>query len=155
MDAPARVADQTRRRFMKSMIFGSAALLAFAAGVYIVPSGTVQSETPKRSSSSANSPTRGSAAVGVQIQPTDQGEICVRVVYFGMPTTMTGAKQEIVRLPSPAYLSDFKTSIAVLHPALKAMLPSMLILVDGVSAIGNPPLQDKCEIDVLAAAAGG
>ena len=155
MDAPVRVADQTRRRFVKNMIFGSAALLAFAAGVYVVPSGAVHSETSKQSPSSANDSATGSEAIGVQIQPSNQAEISIRVVYFGMPTSITGTKQETVRLSSPAYLSDFKTAITVLHPALKAMLPSMLILVDGISAIGNPPLQDRCEIDVLAAAAGG
>jgi len=137
------------------MIFGSAALLTFAAGVYVVLPGAVQPETSKRSLSSTSNTATGSAAIGVQIHPPNQGEISVRVVYFGMPTSITGAKQESVRLPSPAYLSDFKAAITVRHPALKAMLHSMLILVDGVSAIGNPPLQDKCEIDVLAAAAGG
>lgn len=35
------------------------------------------------------------------------------------------------------------------------MLPTMLILVDGVSVTGNPELNDNSEVDIMVIAVGG
>ena len=95
------------------------------------------------------------APSGAAVPPTSGGEISVRVVYLGMPSSFTGTKQETVALASPAHLSDLENALSELHPGLKGMFPSMLILIDGASGTGNPALEDKSEVDILAASAGG
>ena len=72
-----------------------------------------------------------------------------------MPLAVTGVKKEMVQLESPAFLSGLKSALAELHPDLKSMLPSMLFLVDGVSATGNVQLENNVEVDVLSLSTGG
>lgn len=55
----------------------------------------------------------------------------------------------------PAKLSDLQSALVELHPALAKMLPTMLILVDGVSVTGNPELNDNSEVDIMVIAVGG
>jgi molybdopterin converting factor small subunit len=88
-------------------------------------------------------------------QSSSSTSVGVRVVYFGMPSSVTGTKKETVELAYPAYLSDLKTALTALHPSLGKMFPSMLVLVDGVSATGNPRLENNVEVDILALGAGG
>jgi len=95
------------------------------------------------------------ASSGSSVQHGGSAEISVRVVYFGMPLAATGTKKETVELTSPAYLSDLKNELVQMHPGLGNMLSSMLFLVDGVSATGNPQLEDNYEVDILALGVGG
>jgi len=95
---------------------------------------------------------RASEASDLSDSPTG---IDIRVVYFGMPAAEIGTKKETLTLSNPAYLSDLKVALVRLHPSLKGMFPTMLFLVDGVSANGNPQLQNDVEVDILAQVAGG
>jgi molybdopterin converting factor small subunit len=72
-----------------------------------------------------------------------------------MPLAVTGTKKEMVALSNPAYLSDLKVELVSAHPSLRAMLPTMLFLVEGLPANGNPQLQNDVEVDVLPQLAGG
>jgi hypothetical protein len=72
-----------------------------------------------------------------------------------MSSAVTGIKKETVELAYPAYLSNLKNALVELHPDLKGMFPSMLLLINGVSATGNPQLESNSEVDILAFAAGG
>ena len=145
--------DQDRRKAIQIFLFGSVGLLAAATGMYALskprsPLNSV-SETTLPSSLSTSSATSEMLA-----QPLST-EVSVRVVYFGMPLAVTGVKKEMVQLESPAFLSGLKSALAELHPDLKSMLPSMLFLVDGVSATGNVQLENNVEVDVLSLSTGG
>jgi len=129
-------------------------LLALAVGAYAISSGS----TPPKDTSETALTTRSSTASGAPeglVQSDSTTEIAVRVVYFGMPLTVTNTKKETVTLRYPAYLSDLKAALVGSHPSLKEMLPTMLFLIDGVSAIGNPQLQKGVEVDILPQIAGG
>jgi len=149
-----RPLDQAKRRTIIKILGGTAALLAFAVGAYALSSGSTSPKEPNESTMTTRSSTvsRGS---GTLVQSGSTAGITVRIVYFGMPTSVTGAKKETVTLSSPAYLSDLKAALVSSHSSLKEMLPTMLFLVDGVSANGNPQLQNDVEVDILAQIAGG
>jgi len=148
-----RPVDQARRTAIIQALAGAAGLLALVMGAYVISpkyaiDGATESILTTRSSTASETPEAA-------IQPGGSAEVNVRVVYFGMPPTVTGARKETIVLGSPAYLSDLEAALVGLHPALKGMLPTMLFLVDGVSANGNPQLQNDVEVDVLAQVAGG
>jgi molybdopterin converting factor small subunit len=148
-----RPVDQTRRDTIIKILSGAAGLLAFAVGAY-----AFSKSTPVEGASESTLTTQLSTASGASealVQPGSSTEVSVRVVYFGMPPTVTGTRKETVIMSNPAYLSDLKAALVSLHPGLRGMLPTMLFLVDGVSASGNPRLQDDVEVDILAQIAGG
>jgi sulfur-carrier protein len=149
-----RPVDQARRSAIIKILGGTAALLAFAVGGYALSSGSTSPRGPNESTTTTRSSTV-SGGSGALVQSSSSAGIAVRVVYFGMPTGVTGTKKETVTLNRPAYLSDLKTALVNSHPSLKEMLPSMLFLVDGVSANGDPQLQSNVEVDILAQIAGG
>ena len=149
-----RTVDQARRDAIIKIFGGAAALLAMAVGAYALSSGSTSPRGASQSSLNTRSSTV-SGAPGVFVQSGRTTGITVRVVYFGMPLDVTGAKKETITLSNPAFLSDLKAVLVGLHPTLKEMLPTMLFLVDGVSANGDPQLQNEVEVDILAQIAGG
>ena len=152
-DTP-RPVDQARRRAIFKILGGAAALVTLAVGAYAFSSASPSPEDANQSTSTA----RSSAVPGASqalVQSASATGITVRVVYFGMPLAVTGTKKEMVALSNPAYLSDLKVELVSAHPSLRAMLPTMLFLVEGLPANGNPQLQNDVEVDVLPQLAGG
>ena len=149
--AESRPLDEARRAAIIKMVGGALGLVAFVAAGY----GLSKSAGSSPGQSTSKAATTLSTASDVSAQSSGQSGTTVRVVYFGMPLAITGTKKEVFTLGNPAYLSDLKAAIVVSHPGLKSMLPSMIYLVDGVSASGNPQLQNDVEVDILAQAAGG
>ena len=149
-----RPVDQARRNVIIKVLSGAAVLLALAAGAY-----ALSSWSPSPYDRNESTMTLDSSTVSRASETSDQSGsptgIDIRVVYFGMPTTAIGTKKETLTLSNPAYLSDLKVALVRLHPSLKGMFPTMLFLVDGVSANGNPQLQNDVEVDILAQVAGG
>jgi len=146
-----RPVDQARRNAIIKVLAGSAGLLALAVGAYVISPKVAIDDTIGTTLTTHSSTALESAGAPSQSESSTE----VRVVYFGMPPTVTGARKETIVLRNPAYLSDLKAALLSLHPGLKGMLPTMLFLVDGVSANGNPQLQDDVEVDILAQIAGG
>ena len=145
-----RPVDQARRSAIIRVLAGGAGLLALAVGAYVI--------SPKSAIDDAfgtTLTTHSSTALDSAGSSQSESSTEVRVVYFGMPPTVTGVRKETIVLSNPAYLSNLKAALVSLHPGLKGMLPTMLFLVDGVSANGNPQLQDDVEVDILAQIAGG
>ncbi|HXX72085.1 MAG TPA: hypothetical protein VEI80_00185 [Candidatus Acidoferrales bacterium] len=149
-----RPVDQARRRAIIGILGGAAALVTLAVGVYPFSSGSTSPEKANESTSIARSSTVSSTSEAL-VQSGGASEIAVRVVYFGMPLAVTGTKKETVALNNPAYLSDLKIALVSAHPSLKVMLPTMLFLIAGLPANGNPQLQNDVEVDVLPQFAGG
>ena len=130
-------------------------MLGLVAGAYVLSSRHVMDESKIDPVSSTSQVASTSSGVGISALRGNPTEVSVRVVYFGMPLTVTGTKKETVVLPAPAYLSDLKNALVKLHPGLETMFQSMLFLVDGVSANGNPQLANNWEVDILALGVGG
>jgi hypothetical protein len=81
--------------------------------------------------------------------------ITIKVVYFGMSTQTTGAKQDYITLKSPAFLADAISEVTQLHPDLIPMIGAMQILIDGNPAEPNQQLSNKDELDFIPIQAGG
>jgi molybdopterin converting factor small subunit len=81
--------------------------------------------------------------------------LTVKVVYFGMPQTVTSSKEEYFTLQSPAYFRDILSEVAEKHPLISTMIPTMIISVDGVPRQPSRALKDGGEIEVVPAIAGG
>jgi molybdopterin converting factor small subunit len=79
----------------------------------------------------------------------------VKVRYFQMSAALPGVTQEYFVLPSPATYSGLRNAVIAAHPALASMMSSMLVLVDGVVAKSDTPLQDGDEVDFVPTMAGG
>ena len=151
MQQESRPVDEARRAAIIKIVGGALGLVAFVAAGY----GLSRVGSSSHGQSAPNVASTLSTASEVSVKAGSQSGTTVRVVYFGMPLAATGTKKEVFTLGNPAYLSDLKAAIVVSHPGLKSMLPSMIYLVDGVSASGNPQLQNDVEVDILAQAAGG
>jgi molybdopterin converting factor small subunit len=78
----------------------------------------------------------------------------VKVMYFQMPSAVVNGEEHFV-LQSPASLRDLLARVLVEHPPLSAMMPTMMILVDGVGARPATTLNDGDEVDFIPATAGG
>ncbi|MGH9919873.1 MAG: MoaD/ThiS family protein [Nitrososphaerales archaeon] len=75
-------------------------------------------------------------------------------MYFQMPLVV-GVSEEYFVLTSPAYFRDLQTSVLEEHPALSRMMPTMMILIDGVPAQPSTQLRNGDEVDFIPAIAGG
>jgi molybdopterin converting factor small subunit len=81
-------------------------------------------------------------------------EIRVKVNYFQMPFVVN-SKVEYFTLPAQARYSDLLAGVVKEHPAISPMIPSMMVLIDGVPAQSATPLRDGEEVDFIPAVAGG
>lgn len=81
-------------------------------------------------------------------------EIKVKVMYFQMPLVVSSSEEHFV-LQSPAYFRDLMTEILEEHPALSPMIPTMMIMIDGLPARGETALMDGDEVDFIPTIAGG
>jgi molybdopterin converting factor small subunit len=62
---------------------------------------------------------------------------------------------EYFTLPAQARYSDLLVGVVEEHPAISAMIPSMMVLIDGVPAKATSSLSDGDEVDFIPAVAGG
>jgi len=79
----------------------------------------------------------------------------VKVRYFQMNSALPGVTKEYYVLPSPAVYSELRAAVIASHPVLTRMMPTMLVLVDGVVPKGDTPLQDGDEVDYIPTIGGG
>ena len=71
-----------------------------------------------------------------------------------MPLIVNTSKEYFV-LPNPAYFRDLLTEVLEKHPALSPMIPTMMILVDGIVALPGTALRNGDEVDFVPAIPGG
>lgn len=66
-----------------------------------------------------------------------------------------GVKEEYFVLQTPAYFSDLLAQVTQKHPTMSPMIPTMMILIDGVPASKSASLRNGDEVDFIPAVAGG
>jgi len=146
---PSDAPDPSRRRALKAIAFvavgGCVAFLA--SGLLSLPGADSGSQKEVAASESQVS-TQGSAN-------GQSGYTRVKVRYFEMSAPLPGLTQEYFVLQSPATYSGLQNAVVAAHPALASMMSSMLVLVDGLIATSDTPLQDGDEVDFVPAIAGG
>jgi molybdopterin converting factor small subunit len=72
-----------------------------------------------------------------------------------MSAALPGVTQEYFVLPTPATYGGLLNAVVAAHPALASMMSSMMVLVDGLVAKSDTPLQNGDEVDFIPAMAGG
>ena len=100
-----------------------------------------------------NAPSTSTSA-GVATFPPG-GSVAVKVVYFGMPLAVTNTRQDLFVLESPAYFKDLLDAVVEKHPIISAMVPTMIMSVNGVLVRPNTPMNDGDVVDLVPATAGG
>lgn len=136
----------SRRRVLRLI-----ALSAVGAGIVLVTGKLASATSPARNEPSARVSSATSQNTGDRMGPAS---LRVKATYFQMPQEVS-VRQDYFVLQSPAYFSDLLTGVLVKHPSLSSMIPSMMILIDGVRALPDTALRDGDEVDFIPAVAGG
>lgn len=145
-----RGATTSRRQVLRWI-----ALTAVGAGVVLTAGWLAKNAAPPARSGASSvqasgytTPTSANTGAG-NVSTT----LRVKVMYFQMP--QLGAKQEYFALESPAYFRDLLDDVETKHPSLSSMIPTMLVLIDGVKAQPSTLLKEGDEIDFIPTVAGG
>jgi len=147
----------SRRRLLRTALLFSAVGAAVVLGVDGLARATPSSESGAGRASTGSSPVSSTAPVAApsNIGPNASGSsLRVKAMYFQMPQTIN-TKEEYFMLQSPAYLRDLLSNVMAEHPRVSKMIPTMMILVDGVPGQPSTPLRDGDEVDFIPAIAGG
>jgi len=163
-------AGEEERRISRRRLLKSALVLSAIGGAMIILGGTTRSAAKATQPSTASRQTPSvteSSAVPAQspVQnlqtssasaPNDvaSASVKVKVMYFQMPLTVSVSEEYFV-LPGPAYFRDLLSNVLEKHPALSPMIPTMMILIDGVPAAPGAALENGDEVDFIPAIAGG
>jgi molybdopterin converting factor small subunit len=123
---------------------GAAAVLGVETVARAAPSGSMGGSPPKTS-----------AAPSGVASPAPGGSVTVKVVYFGMPLAVTSTKEDLFVLESPVYFRDLLSDVVEKHPIISAMIPTMLMSVNGVPGRPSTPMKDGDVVDLVPATAGG
>lgn len=137
------------------------AFSAVGAGIVLGARGLVGSAFPQPAANTSTSTSSSSASLttttgvpsGSQSSSSSQ-QIKVKVMYFQMPLVV-GNSEEHFEMQSPAQFSGLLPQVLAKHPALQPMLPTMMILIDGVLAQPETALEDGDEVDFIPTIAGG
>jgi molybdopterin converting factor small subunit len=132
-------------------------LVAFAAvggGIALLGSGFLFNASKPASGQASQAMDSTSSTPVVTAAGGSAASLTVKVMYFQM-ANYVNIKEEYFVLPSPARFSQLLSSVTGKHPVLTGMMPSMMVLVDGVSARPDTLLNEGDEIDFIPAASGG
>lgn len=123
--------------------------------------GEVSAKPPASSSAGALSVASASSTAvssSSSVESPSVSTVRVKVVYFQMPQYVD-VQQEYFVLQAPANLGDLLGDITDKHPSLSSVMPTMMILVDGVSSLASASpgtsLKDGDEVDFIPLMAGG
>jgi molybdopterin converting factor small subunit len=144
----------SRRRMLRLM-----AVSAIGAGAVIGAGALLLPPPDKKVSGSA---VKFPATVTVPIAPSvaasafmpSSSPTAVKVTYFQMPTVVSEPVEHYV-LQAPAHYSDLLGVVLVKHPSLAAMMPNMMVLVNGTVPQPSTVLANGDEVDFVPAIAGG
>ena len=154
----------SRRRLLKSALLfsavGAGVVLFGAAGRAAAGEATPSKNRQSSLPSGLSETTTSSASSTPQASPaapaaTASGSsVRVKASYFQMPLAV-GVKEEYFVLQTPAYFSDLLAQVTEKHPIMSPMIPTMMILIDGVPASKSSLLRSGDEVDFIPAVAGG
>ena len=164
------VAGEEEKRISRRRLLKSALVFSVIGGGMIILGGTSRSAAkatqPSTASIQTPSVTASSASPAESPVPDLQtssasapsnissAPVKVKVMYFQMPLTVSVSEEYFV-LPGPAYFRDLLSNVLEKHPALSPMIPTMMILIDGVPAAPGTALGNGDEVDFIPALAGG
>ncbi len=161
----ARRGTVSRRQLLRMAAFAAVGAVAVIGARSMV---TVASTSPTEGpSQKASGPAPAASAPSPVPSPSSPGavpavasiadpsqEIRVKVNYFQMPFVVN-TKVEYFTLPAQARYGDLLAGVVKEHPAISPMIPSMMVLIDGVPAQPATPLREGEEVDFIPAVAGG
>jgi molybdopterin converting factor small subunit len=145
----AKQPDQSRRRFLRLIALAGVG----GAAVVLVPRLLVRTaaDGPSQSKQTQMLATgQPVATVGGASMPSTK----VNVRFFQMSQAVS-VTQENFFVQSPAKYSDLLAAVESKYPKISTMVPTMLVLVDGIPARAATPLKDGDEVDFIPAIAGG
>jgi len=135
------------------MLRSAILLSAVGAGIILGVDGVVGAAPP---ASDGENTTEAHSLAPSSGAPVASGDsLTVKVVYLGMPQTVTNTKEEYFVLKSPAYFRDLLSDVVQKHPLISIMIPTMIISVDGFVGQPNTALKDGDEVNLVPATAGG
>jgi molybdopterin converting factor small subunit len=160
----------TRRELLRLVAFSAVGAAVVIAGHGLVEASSSKSEAAQSSASPASSgaaakqtsalslaaalPAAEVASPASSAPQPSSGTAKVKVMYFQMPLAVD-TTEEYFTLPSPATYADLLPLVVGAHPAISPMIPTMMVLVDGLVAQPSTPLRDGDEVDFIPAVAGG
>lgn len=142
-------AKVSRRQALRLLLYSAAGVAAFLTVerlASVVPRLDAEGQTAPSSPTNTSRPT--ASAVG------DSGTLRVKAVYFQM-TQSVNVNHEYFVLQSPALLLDLLSDVALRHPSVSPMIPTMEFLIDGIPARPSATLKDGDEVDFLPLFVGG
>jgi len=142
-------ANPSRRRVIRLL-----ALCAAGAGLAFFGADVIFSSKPGGSVSSQTSVLTTTSAARAAGQ-TQSANLRVKVRYLQMAGTLPGVQQEFFVLQRPAGFGQLLEKVVGEHPVIAGMMPTMLVLVDGLVAEPDTPLDDGDEVDFIPTASGG
>lgn len=166
----ARPRNVTRRQLLRLVVVS-----ALGAGIVLGVRGTTATGPPtqrvkSKSENASVSSTEASTSLSIvsssgalagapapeaaTAEPSASQEVKLKAAYFQMPLVV-GTKEEYFALAAPAHYADLLAIVVEKHPAISPMLPSMMVLIDGVPAASGTLLRDGDEVDFIPAVAGG
>ena len=144
-----RPQSPSRRRLLRLL-----AVAVVGGGAALIGSGIVlnfKTEPAKSGLTASSVPAAGAlATVGNQA-----AKVRIKVMYFQMASSLPGIREEYITLQGPARYSQLLGVVTSEHPVLTGMMPTMLVLVDGIVAKADTPLSDGDEVDFIPTVAGG
>jgi len=139
----------TRRELLRL-----AAVSAVGLGAVLGARGLVGAAFPAPASTATASSLTSTSTTSTAPSSQSQKQIKVKVAYFQMPLVVN-TSEEYFYLQSPAQYSDLLPRVLQAHPNLSPMLPTMMVMIDGMLAQPDSPLSDGDEVDFIPAMAGG
>jgi molybdopterin converting factor small subunit len=151
----------SRRQLLRMAAFaaiGAAAVIGTRSMLAVASTSPTEGSSQRASgpAPAAGAPSAGPSfsSPGTASTADPDQQIRVKVNYFQMPFVVN-TKVEYFTLPAQASYRDLLAGVVKEHPAISPMIPSMLVLIDGVPARPATPLRDGEEVDFIPAVAGG
>ena len=142
-------ANPSRRRAIRLL-----ALCTAGAGLALVGADAIFSSKPGGSISSQTSVLTAAPTTRAAGQ-AQSANLRVKVRYFQMAGALPGVQQEFFVLERPARFGQLLEEVVGEHPVIAGMMPTMLVLVDGLVAEADTPLDDGDEVDFIPTVSGG
>ena len=145
----SRHLDNSKRKLLRLIAFAGA-----GGAVAVLLSGSLTNAFPDLSSESTVSPGETTGHSVAPIGDFTASPIMIKVRFLQM-SQVVPKSQEYFAIRSPGRYSDLLSAVLSKYPVIGGMIPTMMVLVDGVPARAATPLEDGDEVDFIPALGGG